>query len=102
MKEYNLKDNTVGTNLPMEYGTLNRLKNFLRLELTEKQEKVLTEVHNFWCREIEFSELKSFMYQEVDLSGVKDFWTQPVDFQGLKDFWCQPVDWSQELTFKKK
>ncbi len=121
MKEYNLKDNTVGTNLPAQYGTLNKLKNFLRLELTEKQEKVLTEVHDFLFQEIEFPELRNFFYQEIDLSGVKDFWCQDVDFKEVKDFWCQDVDftgfkkfwcqdvdftgiknfWCQEITFKK-
>lgn len=114
MKEYNLKDNTVGTNLPTQYGTLVKLKNFFRLELTPKEEKVLTEVHDFLFQEIEFPELREFLYQEIDLSGVKDFWCQDVDFSGIKDFWCQDVnfkevkdfwcqdiDWSQEITFKK-
>ena len=40
MKEYNLKDSTVGTNLPTQYGALKKIKNFLRLDLTAKQEKV--------------------------------------------------------------
>ena len=43
MKEYNLKDNTVGANLPVQYGTLGKIKNFFRLELTPKEQKVLTE-----------------------------------------------------------
>ena len=109
MKEYNLKDNTVGTNLPTEYGTLNKLKNFFRLELTPMQAKVFGEVRDFWCQDIDFSELKGFMYQEIDLSGVKDFWCQDVDFKEVKDYWCKPVDftgikdfWTQEITFGKK
>ena len=109
MKEYNLRDNTVGTNLPTEYGTLNKLKNFFRLELTPNQEKVLTEVHNFWFQDIEFPELRKFMYQEIDLSGAKEFWCQEVNFKEVKDYWCQPVDlsgakdfWTQEITFGKK
>ena len=114
MKEYNLKDNTVGSSLPTQYGTLVKLKNFFRLELTPKEEKVLGEVHDFLFQEIEFPELREFLYQEIDLSGVKDFWCQDVDFSGVKDFWCQDVnfkevkdfwcqdiDWSQEITFKK-
>lgn len=108
MKEYNLKDNTVGANLPVQYGRLVKLKNFLRLELTEKEEKVLTEVHDFLFQEIEFPELREFLYQEIDLSGVKDFWCQDVNFKEVKDFWCQDVDftgfkkfWCQEITFKK-
>lgn len=108
MKEYNLKDNTIGTNLPTQYRTLNKLKNFFRLELTEKQEKVLTEVHDFLFQEIQFPELRDFFYQEIDLSGVKDFWCQDVNFKEVKEFWCQDVDltgfkkfWTQEITFKK-
>jgi len=49
MKEYNLKDNTVGTNLPTQYGALGKIKNFVKgkvlpaltLELTPREEKVL-------------------------------------------------------------
>ena len=85
MKEYNLKDSTVGTNLPVQYGTLNKIKNFFKLELTQKEEKVLGEVHNFWFQEIEFPELREFMYQEVDFSGIKNFWLQEVDFKAVKD-----------------
>ncbi len=95
MKEYNLKDNTVGENLPTQYGTFGKLKNFFRLELTPKQEKVLTEVHDFLFQEVQFSELKDFMYQEVDFGAVKNFWCQEVDFKAVKDFWCQ------DITFKK-
>lgn len=109
MKEYNLKDNTVGNSLPTQYGTLNKLKNFFRLELTPKQAKVFGEVHNFLFQEIEFPELREFLYQEVDLSSFKDFWCQDVDFKAVKDFWCQDVDftgfknfWCQDVTFKKK
>lgn len=109
MKEYNLKDSTLGTNLPVQYSTLGKLKNFFRLELTEKQEKVLTEVHDFMCQDIKFPEVRDFFYQEIDLSGVKDFWCQEVNFKEVKDFWCQDVDfsgfkkfWTQEITFFKK
>jgi len=45
MKEYNLKDNTVGTNLPTQYGALGKIKNFVKgkvlpaltLELTPRE-----------------------------------------------------------------
>ena len=80
MKEYNLKDSTVGANLPTQYGALKKIKNFLRLELTPMQSKVLGQVHNFWFQEIEFPELREFMYQEVDFSGIKDFWFQDAVF----------------------
>lgn len=107
MKEYNLKDNTVGSGLPAEYGTLNKLKNFFRLELTPYEAKVLGEVRDFWCQEISFPEVRNFFYQEVDLSGVKDFFCQEVNFKEVKDFWCKDVDfsgfkafWTQEVKFK--
>ena len=106
MKEYNLKDNTVGANLPTQYGALGSLKKFFTLELTEQEEKVLTQVHDFLFQEIEFPELRDFLYQEVDLSGLKDFWFQDIDFKEVKDFWCQEVDfqkikdfWTQEVEF---
>ena len=73
MKEYNLKDSTIGTNLPTQYGTLNKIKNFFRVSLTEKQEKVLGQVRDFWLQEVEFPELREFLYQEVDFSKIKDF-----------------------------
>lgn len=108
MKEYNLKDNATSTNLPVQYGPLVKLKNFFRLELTEKEEKVLTEIHDFLFQEIEFPELRDFLYQEIDLSGVKDFWCQEVNFKEIKDFWFQDVDftgfkkfWLQEIKFRK-
>lgn len=91
MKEYNLKDSTIGTNLPAQYGTLKKIKNFFRLDLTEKQEKVFGQVHDFLFQEIEFPELREFMYQEVDFSGIKDFWLQEVDFGAIKNFWLQEV-----------
>lgn len=107
MKEYNLKDSTVGTNLPTQYGALGKLKNFFKLELTEKEEKVLGEVRNFLFQEIEFPEVRDFFFQEIDLSGVKDFWCQDVNFKEVKDFWCSDVDfagvkafWTQEVKFK--
>ena len=91
MKEFDLKDNNISENLPVEYGTFGRLKNFFRLELTPTEAKVLTEVRDFWCQEIEFSEFRDFMYQDVNFAGIKDFWCQDVDFKAVKDFWCQDV-----------
>lgn len=106
MKEYNLKDSTVGTNLPTQYGTLKKIKDFFRLELTPTEAKVLGEVHDFWFQEVDFSELGEIMYQEVDFSGIKEFWCQDVDFKAVKDFWCQDVDfgaikdfWLQDIKF---
>lgn len=106
MKEYNLKDNTVGANLPAQYGVLGKLKKFFTLELTEKEEKVLTEVHDFLFQQIEFPELRAFLYQDIDFSGIKDFWCQEVNFKEVKDFWTQEVDfgkvkafWTQKIKF---
>ena len=91
MKEYNLKDSTIGTDLPAQYGTLKKIKNFFRLDLTEKQEKVFGQVHDFLFQEVEFSELKELMYQEVNFTEIKNFWLQEVDFGAIKDFWLQDV-----------
>lgn len=104
MKEYNLKDNTVGGSVPTEYGSLKATKNFLKLELTPAEAKVLGEIRDFWLQEVDFSELRDFMYQDVDFGAIKDFWCQDVDFKAVKDFWCQDVDfgavkdfWFQEI-----
>ena len=106
MKEYDLKDNNVGANLPKEYGNGGSLSNFFKLELTPKQEKVFTEVHDFLFQEIDFKELRDFWYQDVDFKEVKEFWCQDVDFKAIKDFWCQDVDftgfkefWCQDVTW---
>lgn len=37
------------------------------LELSEKEEKVLTEVHDFLFQEIKFPELHDFFFQEINI-----------------------------------
>lgn len=79
MKEYNLNENA--GNLPVEVGVWGKVKNFLFqeidlnkpivLELTPKEEKVLTEVHDFLFQEIKFPELHDFLFQEITIFGKK-------------------------------
>ena len=78
MKEYNLNENA-GSNLPTQVGVWGKVKNFLFqeidlnkpivLELTPKEEKVLTEVHDFLFQEVKFPELHDFLFQEITLFG---------------------------------
>ena len=80
MKEYNLNENA--GNLPAEVGVWGKVKNFLFqeidlnkpivLELTPKEEKVLTEVHDFLFQEVKFPELHDFIFQEITLFGRKN------------------------------
>lgn len=78
MKEYDLTENA-GSNLPMQVGVWGKVKGFLFqeidlnkpivLELTPKEEKVLTEVHDFLFQEVKFPELHDFLFQEITLFG---------------------------------
>lgn len=88
MKEYNLQE-SAGSNLPTEVGVWGKIKNVLLkevdlkgfllqeidlnkpivLELTPKEEKVLTEVHDFLFQEVKFPELHDFLFQEITLFG---------------------------------
>ena len=76
MKEYNLNENA--GNLPAEVGVWGKVKNFLFqeidlnkpivLELTPKEEKVLTEVHDFL-----FQEVKDELVEKLIEEDLK-FW----------------------------
>ena len=89
MREYNLSQQE-NANLPSEIGVWGKIKNFLFqevdllapvvLELTPKEEKVLTEVHDFLFQEVNFSELHDFLFQEVNFKPVKDFLFQEITF----------------------
>ncbi len=80
MKEYELNENAE-SNLPVQVGLWGKVKNFLFqeidlnkpivLELTPKEEKVLTEVHDFLFQEVKFPELHDFLFQEITLFGKK-------------------------------
>jgi hypothetical protein len=84
MKEYNLKevDSTSAGNLPVLVGMWSKVKHFLLkeidldrpivIELTEKQAKVLREVHDFWFQEIEFPELHDFFFKDINLFAKKN------------------------------
>ena len=77
MKEYNLVETQEAGNLPAVIGTCGKIKSLLFreidwnkpivLELTEKEEKVLTEVHDFLFQEVKFPELHDFLFQEVNI-----------------------------------
>ena len=79
MKEYDLGGNIERGNLPTKVGMWGKIKNFLFqeidlnkpivLELTPKEEKVLTEVHDFMFQEVKFPELHDFLFQEITLFG---------------------------------
>lgn len=77
MKEYNLVETQEVGNLPAVVGTWGKIKNLLFreidwnkpivLELTEKEEKVLTEVHDFLFQEVKFPELHDFFFKEINI-----------------------------------
>ncbi len=79
MKEYKLIETSETGNLPAVVGIWGKIKGLLAkrsdwnkplvLELTEKEEKVLTEVHDFLFQEVTFPELHDFLFQEIDLFG---------------------------------
>jgi hypothetical protein len=79
MKEYKLVESAEAGNLPMVVNTWTKVKNFLCkeldfskpivLEMTAKEEKVLTEVHDFLFQEIKFPELHDFFFQEINIFG---------------------------------
>jgi len=82
MKEYNLTEfEDTGSNLPAEIGMWGKFKNFwfqpidlnkpIVLELTPKEEKVLTEVQSFLFQDVEFQELNNFLFQEITLFKKK-------------------------------
>ena len=79
MKEYKLVETQAqeAGNLPAVVGTWSKIKNLLFreidwnkpivLELTEKEEKVLTEVHDFLFQEVKFPELHDFFFKEINI-----------------------------------
>lgn len=89
MKEFNLNEENnaqepvenAGNALPAKVGIWSKISGFLFqeidlnkpivLELTPKEEKVLTEVHDFLFQEVKFPELHDFLFQEITLFGKK-------------------------------
>lgn len=76
MKEYKYTETAEAGNLPMVVGTWGKIKKFFAsvdwdkpivLELTPKEEKVLTEVHDFLFQEVKFPELHDFLFQEINI-----------------------------------
>ena len=81
MKEYKLEETAQSGNLPAVVGFWGRMKSLLFqeidwnkpivLELTQHEEKVLTEVHDFLFQEIEFPELHKFFFQDLNIFRKK-------------------------------
>lgn len=84
MKEFNLNEETEleqPTSLA-KVGVWSKISGFLFqeidlskpivLELTPKEEKVLTEVHDFLFQEVKFPELHDFLFQDITLFGKKN------------------------------
>lgn len=81
MKEYKLVEAESAGNLPLVVGTWQKIKALLVreidfnkpvvLELTQKEEKVLTEVHDFLFQEIKFPELHEFMCKPINFFRKK-------------------------------
>ncbi len=83
MKEFKLEETeNAGSNLPAKVGVWSKIKGFLFqeidlnkpivLELTPKEEKVLTEVHDFLFQDVKFPELHDFLFQEITFFGRKN------------------------------
>ena len=81
LNEYDSTEEANGQNLPQKVSVWSKIKNFLFkeidlskpivLELTPKEEKVLTEVHDFLFQEVKFPELHDFLFQDLNLFGKK-------------------------------
>lgn len=77
MKQYKLEETQEAGNLPAVVSMWSKLKNLLFkeidwnkpivLELSEKEEKVLTEVHDFLFQEVKFPELHDFFFKEINI-----------------------------------
>lgn len=81
MKEYNLTQTENAGNLPLVVGTWQKIKALIAkeidfnkpvvLELTPKEEKVLTEVYDFLFQEVKFPELHDFFCKGLNLFKKK-------------------------------
>jgi len=81
MKEYKLVETAESGNLPAVVGVWGKIKSLLFqeidwnkpivLELTQHEEKVLTEVHDFLFQEIEFPELRKFFFEDINIFRKK-------------------------------
>lgn len=90
MREYNLSE---GSNLPAKLSPWGKVKDFLLqevdltapvvLELSPKEERVLSDIHDF-------------LFQDISWSDIKDFFLQDIGFEPIHDFLFQ------EITFGKK
>jgi len=80
MKEYKLTETSELGNLPAVVNMWSKIKRVLSkgiewdepaiiIEFSEKEEKVLREVHDFLFQEIKFPELHNFFFKEIHLFG---------------------------------
>ncbi len=77
MKEYKYTETSEAGNLPVVVSFWSKVKSFLFkeidmskpivLELTPKEEKVLTEVHDFLFQDVKFPELHNFIFHEINI-----------------------------------
>ena len=78
MREYNLSE---GSNLPTKVSPWGKVKDFLLqevdltapvvLELTPREEKVLSDLHDFLFQEITWSDVHDFLFQEITFGKKK-------------------------------
>ena len=80
MKEYKLTETSELGNLPAVVNMWSKIKRVLSkgiewdepaiiIGFSEKEEKVLREVHDFLFQEIKFPELHNFFFKEIHLFG---------------------------------
>ena len=78
----NIQNAQTQSELPAKIGVWSKISGFLFqeinlnkpivLELTPKEEKVLTEVHDFLFQEVKFPELHDFLFQDITFFGKKN------------------------------
>lgn len=74
------------SNLPVEVSVWTKIKNFLchdiSLVLTPKQEKVFSEVYDFWHQEITGQDVHDFLFYEITGEKVKNFLFKEIEITG--------------------
>jgi len=85
MEENNVTQNVNASEkaLPTKVGPWTKVKNFLfqevKIEMTPKQEKVLTEVRDFWCQDVTKEKVHNILFHEITAQSMKDFWFQKIE-----------------------
>ena len=64
---------STNNNLPTKVSVWTKVRNFLcqdiNFNLTEKQQKVFSEVYDFWHQEITGQTIKNFLFKEIKITG---------------------------------